>query len=197
MPGRNQRAAVATDAWSGAIEYTYTEVSKLSKYEARGMVHIVADRAQWSGLAARMEDHSAKGCPSVFYARSAGGGKSDLVVIDYTSQNPVRGIVMPNATASAANQSRNAILTIFPNRYGLAIELPLKGSGKYTGGGPACPGYNDHLIISDADITLNDTADGKFDVDNPNRISGTKITQPFPGASLNMKWVFTRFNPGR
>jgi hypothetical protein len=180
------------EAWSGAVEYTYTEATKRDKSESHGMVHFVDGHGKWSGLAARVEDHSAKGCPSVYSASSSGGGKTELVTIDHTSTKPVTGFTLPNT-----KQTPNAMLTIFPDKYAFLIELPLKGSGKYNGGGPACPGYNDHPIVQPFDITISDNADGKFDLDNPDEISGTKTTSPFPGASLTMKWRFVRVNEDR
>ena len=87
------------------------------------------------------------------------------------------------------------MLTIFPGRYGLAFELPLKGSGQYAGGGPACPGYRP--FAQEFNLTIHETADGEFDPDHPDAISGTKTTTPFPGASMTMKWVFMRLNEDR
>jgi hypothetical protein len=187
------------DSWSGAVEYTYTEVTALTKFESHGMIHVVGGRGKWSGLAARVEDHSAKGCPSVYNAASSGDGETTLVTLDHTSEKPITGFSVPDGRASTnggnARQSANAMLTIFPDRYAFLMELPLQGSGTYTGGGPACPGYKP--VVQEFNLTINANADGTFDPDNPDELSGTKTTAPFPGASMTMKWQFMRLNEAR
>jgi hypothetical protein len=194
FPKARSEGCPRNDSWSGAIEYTYTEVTKLNRYESHGAVHIVGGLAKWSALAARTEDHSAKNCPSIFSASSAGGGEMQLVTIDYTSEKGVSGFAMPimNAKAGAKAPDSFVGLTIFPGKYGLSIDLPMKGSGRYQGGGPACPGYRSFTQTFDAKIGQG--ADGIFDPDNPDEISGTKTESPFPGATFTMKWQFMRLN---
>lgn len=184
-PKARSEGCPRNDSWSGAIEYTYTEVSKLNRYESHGAVHIVGGLAKWNALAARQEDHSAKECPSVYSASAEGEGEVQLVTIDYTAEKPVTGF------STAAPESFVG-LTIFPGKYGLKIDLPMKGSGTYRGGGPACPGYRS--FSQRFDVSIGEGADGKFDPDNPDEISGTKTESPFPGATITMKWQFMRLN---
>jgi hypothetical protein len=200
FPRARSEGCPRNDAWSGAIEYTYTEAAKFTKFESHGMVHIVGGRATWSGLAQRIEDHSAKGCPSVMTASASGDGRMQLMTIDYTSETPITGFAVPSTRKVPlprpnARDPATAMLTIFPGRYALGIELPLRGAGKYAGGGPACPGYKP--VSQTFNVTINDTADGKFDPDNPDELSGTKTTTLFPGASVTMKWQFMRLNEAR
>jgi hypothetical protein len=100
----------------------------------------------------------------------------------------------PPATAQNTIGMARALLTVFPGKYGFVIELPLKGSGEYAGGGPACPGYNDNPKVEEFNITIRDNGDGKFDPDYPDELSGTKTASPFPGASMTMRWRFIRLN---
>jgi hypothetical protein len=194
FPKARSEGCPRNDSWSGAIEYTYTEVSKLNRYESHGVVHVVGGLAKWSALAARQEDHSAKNCPSVYSASASGGGEMQLVTIDYTSEKGVSGISMANLQPKPGAVAPDSFvgLTIFPGRYGLSIDLPMKGSGRYQGGGPACPGYRSITQVFDAKIGQG--ADGKFDPDNPDELSGTKTESPFPGATFTMKWQFMRLN---
>ena len=197
FPKARSEGCPRTDAWSGAIEYTYTETGQHTKHESHGVVHIVGGLAKWSALSARQEDHSAKNCPSVLTASAAGEGRMQLVTIDYTSEKGVSGFTMPNMKQKPATKTPEAFvaLTIFPGKYSFAIDLPMTGSGRYQGGGPACPGYKSFAQPFDGKI--GESADGKFDPDNPDELSGTKTFSPFPGAQVTMKWQFMRQNEDR
>lgn len=197
-PKSRSEGCPRTDAWSGAIEYTYTEVSKLTKHESHGVVHVVGGLAKWSALAARTEDHSAKNCRDVFNASASGGGEMQLITIDFTSENPVTGFTMPGArqkTTGTAPQSAFVGLTILPGQYSVSIDLPMTGAGRNDGGGPACPGYKAYTREFGAKI--GESAGGKFDPDNPDELSGTMTKTLFPGASVTMKWQFMRLNEDR
>ncbi len=198
-PKARSEGCPRTDAWSGAIEYTFTEAGKLSKFESHGAVHIVGGRAKWSALAARQEDHSAKNCRDVFTGSASGDGVMQLVTIDHTSENPVTGFKMPapGARPPADAEAPTAFvgLTIFPGKYSLAIDLPMEGSGSNQGGGSACPGYKPY--VREFDSKISETANGKFDPDNPDELSGTNTYSPFPGASITLKWQFMRLNSDR
>ncbi|MEO8016858.1 MAG: hypothetical protein ABI769_03515 [Pseudomonadota bacterium] len=196
-PKARSEGCPRTDKWSGAIEYTYTEVTKLDRFESHGAVHIVGGRAKWSALAARQEDHSAKNCPSVFSASAAGQGTMELVTIDHTSETPVTGFKMPDLKhPPAATKSQGFVaLTIFPGIYSFAIDLPMSGSGRYQGGGSACPGYRSN--VQEFSAKIGESAHGKFDPDNPDELSGTKTESPFPGATITLKWQFMRQDEAR
>jgi hypothetical protein len=195
-PKARSEGCPRTDAWSGSIEYTYSEVGKHTRHESHGAVHIVGGRAKWSALAARQEDHSAKNCRDVFTGSASGDGQMQLITIDYTSENPVTGITMPmrGARPGPASPAQTAFvgLTIFPGQYTVSIDLPMQGSGSNQGGGSACPGYKTHTRPFDSKI--GQSAGGKFDPDNPDELSGTMTKVPFPGASVTMKWQFMRLN---
>jgi len=187
-----------TDAWSGAIEYTYTEVAKLTKHESHGVVHVVGGLAKWSALTARTEDHSAKNCRDVFTASASGGGQMQLLTMDFTSENPVTGFSMPGPhqkPTGAAPQTAFVGLTIFPGQYSVSIDLPMVGTGRNDGGGSACPGYKSYTREFGGKI--GESGGGKFDPDNPDELSGTMTKTLFPGASVTMKWQFMRLNEAR
>jgi len=193
-PKARSEGCPRTDSWTGAIEYTYTEVSKFNKQEVHGVVHVVGGLAKWSTLAARTEDHSAKDCPSNYSASASDGGEVQMVTMDYTAEKPVTGFMMQQLTQRGEATRPKAFvgLTIMPAQYSLSIDLPAAGKGTYRGGGPACPGYRS--FSQDFDAKVGQGASGKFDPDNPDEISGTKSETLFPGASYTMKWQFMRQN---
>jgi hypothetical protein len=70
-------------------------------------------------------------------------GLGARVTIDYTSEKGVSGFTMANMTPKPSAVAPDSFvgLTIFPGQYSLSIDLPMRGSGRYQGGGLACPGY--------------------------------------------------------
>jgi hypothetical protein len=171
--------------WTGTINYTYSEAVGKTTVNARGTVEFSEKGGMWAGESTRIEDHNAKGCPSVLTGVATGGdSKLPLVVVDLTGGAPLTGLgVLGSASAFAS-------LTVTAAGYSLELTLPLEGKQAYAGGGPACPGYLPNR--SDYNFVINGAGGGQIDPRNPDEFAGTKKVSPKPGATLTTTWKLTR-----
>ena len=173
------------DVWVGSIQYNYSEVGNRTTVTAEGKGQFpLVKRGSWSGQAQRIEDHNATGCPSVLTGNASGNGYMMLTVVDLAAG------MLTGFSALANENATRASLMITPMGYSVSLEIPMKGKAAYAGGGPACPGYQPNP--RDFAYTIHAEGNGQIDPANPDVLSGSTTSTPFPGASVTTKWNFKR-----
>jgi hypothetical protein len=170
--------------WEGSVEYTYSEAVLQTTVSASGKIEFDDKGGKWSGQAERVEDHSAKGCPSVLSLVATGNGSSiPLTVLDLAGGG-FTGV------GSAMNPDASASLTVTPMGYSVRMTLSLAGKGAYAGGGPACPGYVPHR--KDYNFTINGAGEGTIDPSKPDELTGSATVRPSRGTTLTTTWKLKR-----